>query len=209
MKIAMIGAGNIGSALAAACTRAGHEVTITAAHREDAEKAAGQTGARPASSNRAAVKDADVVVLAVPYSAVGGILSELGDAVAGKVVIDVTNRMNPNAPGSVVDGSSNAEAIQAKAPAARVVKALNTVFASRQADPNINGVPLDGFVAGDNPDAKKTALELLRGLGYRPIDAGPLSMARALEAMGWMNIYLNMKNGWSWQDGWKLLGPTG
>jgi predicted dinucleotide-binding enzyme len=95
------------------------------------------------------------------------------------------------------------------APNARVVKAFNTILAAHQAAPDIDGIQLDGFVAGDDGAAKKKVLELVTSLGFRPIDAGPLAMARALEGMGTLNISLNMTNGWPWQSGWKLLGPTG
>jgi predicted dinucleotide-binding enzyme len=70
-------------------------------------------------------------------------------------------------------------------------------------------VQLDGFVAGDDPGAKRQVLDLVQSLGFRPIDTGPLTMSRALEAMGMLNISLNMKNDWPWQTGWKLVGPTG
>jgi 8-hydroxy-5-deazaflavin:NADPH oxidoreductase len=149
------------------------------------------------------------VVLAVPFAAVTDILAEVGDALVGKVVIDVTNRLNPDDPGAVRDGSSNAEQIQARASGARVVKAFNTVFAARQADPVVDGLQLDGFVAGDNDAGKRQVLELVGSIGFRPIDAGPLSMARALEAMAVLNIMLQIWNGWPWQAGWKLAGPTG
>jgi 8-hydroxy-5-deazaflavin:NADPH oxidoreductase len=95
------------------------------------------------------------------------------------------------------------------APSAKVIKAFNTIFAAHQVDPLIDGIQLDGFVAGDDGGAKGRVLELVGTLGFRPIDAGPLAMARALEAMAVLNIQLNMGNGWPWQTGWKLLGPTG
>ena len=95
------------------------------------------------------------------------------------------------------------------APNARVVKAFNTVFAAHQADPVVDGIHLDGFVAGDDGAAKEQVLGLVGSLGFRPIDAGALAMARALEGMAVLNISLNMTNGWPWQTGWKLLGPTG
>jgi 8-hydroxy-5-deazaflavin:NADPH oxidoreductase len=94
-----------------------------------------------------------VVVLAVPYPAVDGVLVDVGDALAGKVLVDATNRVDPADPGSVLDGTSAAEQIQARVPAARVVKAFDTAFASRQADPVVDGVALDAFIAGDDDQA--------------------------------------------------------
>jgi 8-hydroxy-5-deazaflavin:NADPH oxidoreductase len=196
MEIAIIGAGNVGRALAGSLGRAGHSVTLSAQHYDHATAVAQDTGARAADSNRSAVQQAAVVMLAVPFSAVNDILAEVGDTLDGKVVIDVTNRLNPDDPGAVLDGSSNAEQIQARAGGARVVKAFNTALAARQADPVVDGVQLDGLVAGGDDAAKRQALELVGSVGFRPIDAGPLSMARALEAMAALNIMLQMWNRW-------------
>lgn len=209
MDIAIIGAGNVGGALAAAASRAGHDVAITASSRKSAEETAGRAGARVAGSNREAAEAAEVVILAVPLQAIDEVLGEIGEAIDGKIVVDVTNRMDMENPASVIDGSSNAETIQSRAPGARVVKAFNYALAARQAEPAVGGEPLDGFVAGDDQEAKGKVLDLVESLGFRPIDAGPLAMARALEAMAVLNTSLNMGNDWSWQSGWKLVGPLG
>jgi predicted dinucleotide-binding enzyme len=209
MDIAIIGAGNVGRALATSATRAGHGVTISDNDPQEAQGLAQATGARAADSNRAAVAGAQIVIFAVPYPAVEGIVRDLGAALDGKTVVDVTNRLNVENPPAAIDGTSNAEQIQAWAPGARVVKAFNTAFAARQADPMVDGVPLDGFVAGDDADAKGAVLELVRSIGFRPVDVGGLGMARALEAMGLLNITLQIRNNWPWQAGWKLLGPMG
>lgn len=209
MNIAIIGAGNVGRALAGSSVRAGHTVTLSSRSQEDAELCAKETGAQAAGSNKDAVEAAAVAVFAVSYPDLDGLLAELGDALTGKIVVDVTNRMDPNDPAQAIDGTSAAEQIQSRVPAARVVKAFNTVFAGRQTDPIVDGIQLDGFVAGDDGQAKATVLELVESIGLRPIDAGSLSMARALEALALLNITLNMRNGWSWQSGWKLVGPTG
>jgi predicted dinucleotide-binding enzyme len=164
---------------------------------------------RAADSNQQAISAADVVVLAVPYPTVDAVLAEAGGALDGKVVIDTTNRVDPAAPGSTLDGTSSAEQIQARAPGAKVVKAFNTAFASRQADPVVDGVALDGFLAGDDEQAKRTVTELVDSIGFRPIDVGPLAMARALEALALLNIMLQIRNNWPWQAGFKLVGPTG
>ena len=100
-----------------------------------------------------------------------------------------------------------AEQIQKRVPKAHVVKALNYALASRLADPKVNGSRLEGFVAGDDEAAKKLALEFVKSVGFRPIDAGPLAMARALESMAVLNITLQARNNWPWQHGWKLVGP--
>ena len=208
MDIAIIGAGNVGKALATSLTKAGDDIIITAADVEHAAASAEEVGARSAKSNREAVEGADAVILAVPYTAVDEVLAEIGDALAGKIVIDVTNRMDPSDPTATLDGTSASEQIQMKAPQARVVKAFNTVFATNQANPVVEGIELDGFVAGDDEEAKRAVLELVKSIGLRPLDAGPLAMARALEAMGLLNISLNARNNWTWQSGWKLVGPS-
>ena len=205
MKIGIIGVGNVGQALAKGSVRAGHTVAITATHAEEAGHVAAEVGAKAAPSNAEAVADAVVVILAVPFDAVDAITRELGSRLDGKVLIDVTNRFSPEQ----LDGTSNAEIIQRMAPNAKVVKAFNTIFASHQADPIIDDIQLDGFVAGDDGAAKQQVLALVASLGFRPIDTGPLTMARALEGMGMLNISLNMTHKWPWQTGWKLLGPTG
>ena|SRR5688572_29230505 len=204
MKIGIIGAGNVGGALGKASVRAGHTVAISAEDPEHAATVAKEVGARGARSNQEAVADAEVVILAVPFEAIAGILKELGAAAHNKVIVDVSNRFA----GDQLGAPSNAEQVQ-KMTKAPVIKAFNTIFASHQADPKVDGVALDGFVAGDDAGAKRTGLALVESLGFKPIDAGPLAMARALEGMGTLNIALNMSNGWPWQSGWKLLGPTG
>jgi len=208
MQIAILGSGNVGKALASSFTRAGHSVTLTASNPDNARAAATRTGAQAADSNQQAAGAAEVVVLAVQYPTVDAVLAETGDALDGKVLIDTTNRVDPADPGSVLDGTSAAEQLQARVPGARVVKAFNTAFASRQADPVVDGVALDGYLAGDDDQAKQTVTELVSSIGFRPVDVGPLVMARALEALALLNIMLQIRNNWPWQAGFKLVGPT-
>ena len=203
MQIAIIGAGNVGRALASSMTRAGHDVTVSAAHAEHATETAAETGARAASSTAEAISAADVVVLAVPTTALDQLAGEIASKVAGKVVVDVANRPTPNADGPA---TSIAEELQAKLPNARVVKAFNTAFASRQAAPRVAGIAPDGYVAGDDADAKRTTLELVESIGFRPVDAGSLAAARTLEGMAWLIIQRNLAGG-TWQEAWALVGP--
>ncbi|HET7676710.1 MAG TPA: NAD(P)-binding domain-containing protein [Candidatus Limnocylindrales bacterium] len=207
VDIAIIGAGNVGTALAGSLVRAGHSVAISAADGSHARRAALASGARAAADNIEAARAAEVVVLAVPYAAVPDLLAEIGGSLEGKVVVDVTNPLRSDL-GGLATATSAAEEIQARLPAARVVKALNTAFAVHQADPHVEGTEVDGFVAGDDAAARAKVLALVESIGFRPIDAGPLTMARALASLALLNISLQVRHGWSWQSGWKLVGPT-
>lgn len=210
MDIAIIGAGNVGKAITRSATRAGHTVTLSSSSGDSAIAAAQEYGATAAASNREAVQSAEVVILAVPFTAVDAILAEVGDQLDGKVLVDATNPLNPDYSGLAFDDTSGAQVIQGKAPKARVVKAFNTAFAARQVDPSVaGGLRVDGYAAGDDQAAKDEVLALLADVGFNPVDAGPLAMARYLEGMAWLNISLQMKNDWSWQAGWKLVGPDG
>ena len=203
MQIAIIGAGNVGRALASSLTKAGHDVTITAEHAEHAAEAATQAGATAGTSNADAARGAQVVVFAVPAAAIGQIAGDMGSSLHGKVVIDVTNRPTPTPDGGA---TSIAEELQGQLPDAHVVKAFNTLFASRQANPQLGGIAADGYVAGNDATAKQTVLDVVESVGFRPVDAGSLASARTLEGMAWLNIQRALAGG-TWQDAWVLVGP--
>jgi NADPH-dependent F420 reductase len=208
VRIAIIGVGNVGSALARACKTAGHTVVVTSRDPAHAEKIADELQVASAASGREAVQDAQMVVLAVPPKAVAPVLDDIAELLEGAIVVDPTN---PAEDREVIlrAAASLAEGVALLAPGARVVKAFNTIFASRLNDSVVDGVPLDGFYAGDDEGAKRVVAELLGMMGFRPVDTGELLTARALELMAFLNMSLNARNGWSWQTGWKLLGPTG
>jgi predicted dinucleotide-binding enzyme len=207
MDIAIIGSGNVGSALARSATRAGHNVTIASQDTEEADRLADSVGGQAVGSNEEAVASADMAFLAVPSNVVVDVATNLGDAARGKVLVDVTNRPTPAEDGTTRE--SIAEEVQAQAPQAHVVKAINTIFAARQADPDIGGTPADGYVAGDDPDAKKAVLSFVESIGLTPYDVGPLAVARTLEGMAWIHISLAQKHDWPWQSAWKIVGPKG
>lgn len=173
MKIAIIGDGNVGSAIRRGAERAGHEARATgkANVRETAEWG-------------------EVVVLAVPFGAVEDAVKTMGDAVNGKVLVDVTNALDENM--SLVIGctTSGAEELQKKATEARVVKAFNTVFAQHQDKGRVGEDVLTLFVAGDDESAVQTILELGTAIGFDAVKAGPLENARWLETLGFLNIQL-------------------
>jgi NADPH-dependent F420 reductase len=196
----------VGTALAGSFKRAGHDVIVASRDPEDAGGVATATGARVGTSNSAAACEADVVILAIPFSSAAEVAREIAAAVAGKPVVDATNRMSFGASGPEIDTStSNAEELAGLLPGAHVVKAFNTLLASKQVDPTSSGVQLDGFVAGDDAAAKSLVLDLAGSIGLHPVDVGPLSRARQLEGLAFLNIVLNVANGGSWQSGWKLV----
>jgi NADPH-dependent F420 reductase len=207
MRIAIIGAGNVGGGLATAATKAGHDVVLSAGDPASAQRRA-EAGATAAGSNAEAVRDADVVVIAIPGTAVADVVAELTDELAGKVVINAANALTPDYSDLFTGELSLAESVQKQAPQARVVSALGTIFASRYADPTENGQPLQALMAGDDAEAKATVAQLVESLGFRPVDAGSLRFARSLEEMAFLNISLNAANGWTWQSAYALVGPT-
>ncbi len=209
MKYAILGSGNVGTTITRAVTAAGHEAVVADVDESALSALAAEIPAASTTSDTGqAVADADVVVLAVPFDVVEDLVSAHAAALAETVVVDATNPLAADLSGLVTDaGPAGAQRVQAAAPGARVVKAFNTVFAGNQAEAEVDGVQLDGFVAGDDADAKQVVTELLEHVGYRVIDVGGLSAARYLEGMAFLNIALNAQNGLPWQSGWKLVGP--
>jgi 8-hydroxy-5-deazaflavin:NADPH oxidoreductase len=211
MKIAIIGTGNVGTAVGGSLVRAGHQVTFAARDAEKARKVASELGASTAESPAEAARDAEVIVLAVPYLAAEEVAAELAGQAAGKVVIDATNPIKADYSGLATEaGESGAERFGQLLAGARMVKALNTIFASVQADPTIYGTTVDALYATDDPVARTAVIAVLSSMGFRPVGVGPLAAARELEAMAWLNIRLQMITGGDWRTTFAVLGaPAG
>lgn len=208
MKLAVIGAGNVGGAFSRAAVAAGHSVVLTSGASGNAQRVAAEIGATAAASNAQAVDGADLVLLAVPGSAVPAVAAELRDSISGAIVVDATNPLNATYTDLVMSGASAAADLQVLIPDARVVKAFNTVLASRYADPVEGGHALPVLIAGDDAAARASVAELARSLGFQSLEAGGLRFARSLEEMAFLNITLNAANGWAWRSAWTLVGPT-
>ncbi len=207
MRIAVLGSGAVGAGLAGAAVAAGHDVVLTAARPDRARRAAVATGARAVAGNAEAVVGADLVVLAVPHGAVADVVAGLGD-LTGAVVVDATNPLDAAATDLTTRGTSAGEALQRRLPGARVVKAFNTVFASRYAEPLEDGAPIDALIAGDDAAAKRAVAAFAGSLGLRAVDVGGLRLARALEEMALLNIRLNAAGGLPFRSAWRLVGPV-
>lgn len=175
MTIAVIGTGNVGSALAKGLKESGQDVV--------------SVGKDPAEVRRAS-EEADTIILAVPFGAVQDVVKTAGSAWAGKTVIDVTNALTEDMQLALGYTTSGAEELQKAVPGAHVVKAFNGVFAQHMSTGELNGQQLTTFVAGDHEDAKQQTLDLAKGIGFDAVDAGPLQNARLLEPLGYFNIQL-------------------
>lgn len=208
MRIGIVGGtGKEGRGLALRWARAGHEVRLGS---RDAGRArslalelartlpAGATQVTPPISggdNVWAVRDADVVVLSVPYGAHAVTLRELAPALAGKLLIDITVPLSPPRVREVHLPAGQSAALEAQAllgPDVRVVAALHHASSGHLADLE-HPVDCDVLACSDDVEARSTAVALLGDLGMRALDAGPLRNAIALESMTPVLLYLNQR----------------
>ena len=194
--IAVIGTGDVGSALGPEFAAQGHTIVYGSREPERSKVKAlvEKTGELASATTPAdAAAQADIVVLAVPGLMVEEITKSLGD-LSGKIIIDPTNPLERrmNRLEHAVD-TSNAEIIQAAAPGAYVVKAFNTLNWKTMVEPSSAGGPVSIPLVGDNGRAKEKVAELVSGMGLEPIDVGPLRDARWVEGM--LILWINNRYG--------------
>ena len=184
--IAIIGTGNVGAALGPEFAEQGHTIVYGSrdASSDDVKALVAKTGDGTTATTPAnAVRDADIVVLAVPGMLVAEITQGLGD-LSGKIIIDPTNPLNRTDSGLVHGvATSNAEIIQEVAPGAYVVKAFNALSWRTMVDPDSSGGPVSIPLAGNSDDAKATVTLLVEGMGLEAIDVGNVENARWVEGM--------------------------
>ncbi len=186
--LSIIGTGGMAAAIGGRAAQAGLVVEVISRDAAKARALADRLGAGATIGTYGAAPTGDIVVLAVPYGHAAAVVGEFGDALAGKVIVDITNPVSPDLAGLVTPhGSSGSQEIARHAPAgATVVKAFNTLFGHVLA----TGAPLDAFIAADDATAKARVSAFLERLGLRPLDVGGLHMAQTLEALGLMMIGL-------------------
>ncbi|WP_440710180.1 NADPH-dependent F420 reductase [Herbiconiux sp. YIM B11900] len=188
-RITIIGKGSMGNAIGGVFAAGGSDVAYVT--HGDTE----------------ATVSGDTVVLAVPYPEVDGILASLGAQLTGKTVVDITNPVDFSTFDSLVvpaDGSAAAE-IQAKLPGSHVLKAFNTTFAATLASKQVGGVLTTVLVAGDDTDAKTALIEAILAGGLSALDAGALSRARELEALGFLQLTLAAREKIGWNGGFAVI----
>ena len=183
--ISIIGSGNMADAIGTRATKHGHTVELMSRDTAKAQALADRIGHGATVGTFGAVPRGDIVIVAVLWQSAVDVVAQYGDALAGKILIDITNPFNNDVSGLVTTvGSSVSDQIAAAAPDdAHVVKAFNTILRGVLADEK----RLDAFFAGDSAEAKATVAAFLESLDLRPLDAGGLDMAHALE---WASILL-------------------
>lgn len=194
--ISIIGSGNMAAAIAGRIVKAGYTVEVVSRDPAKARALADQLAAGATTGTYGAAPAGDIVILAVPYSGAAAVVVDYGDALAGKVIIDITNPVAPDLAGLVTPHrSSGAQETAKNLPAgAHVVKAFNTIFGHVLA----KGGRLDAFIAADDAEAKARVSTFLETLGLRPFDVGGLHMAQTLEALGLMMIGLAKNGAGTW-----------
>jgi hypothetical protein len=197
MKIAIIGTGNIGGGLGRLWLAHGHEVIFGVRDEGKVEETRKTFAGAEAAGIRETVANADLVLIAVPWPAMGEVLGELGQT-GGKVLVDATNPLKKDLSGlEALDGTSAAEMVQNAHPDARVVKAFNSLGAAFLGHGEVGGGVADGFYCGDDEDAKRMVAKLIEQAGLKPADCGPLRNARYLEAMAmlWIDMAFGSRRG--------------
>ena len=200
--ISIIGTGGMAAAIGGRTAKAGYTVEVVSRDPAKARALADQLAAGATTGTYGAAPAGDIVILAVPYGSAAAVVAEFGDALDGKVIIDITNPVSPDLTGLVTPhGSSGAQEIAKGLPAtAHVVKAFNTVFGHVLAK---NG-RLDAFIAADDAQAKARVSTFIESLGLRPLDVGGLHMASTLEALGLMMIGLAKNGAGTWDIALKV-----
>ena len=189
MRIGILGSGLMGGKLGTLFARAGHQVVFSyTRHQEKLKRLSKEAGVNArAGTPREAVRDADALLLAAHWLRMDDVLNQAGD-LSGKVIVTCSLPMNADNTGLVIGHtSSGAEELAKKLPNARVVCAFNTVpsevlFGVFEGRARHNRPGL--VYCGDAPAAKTIAATLIRDIGFDPVDAGPLRIARYMEPFG-------------------------
>jgi predicted dinucleotide-binding enzyme len=213
MNVTIIGAGNMGRGIGTRAVAGGHSVTFVDANPETAQtvaaevKKAAKNGVQVSASSIGDVQLGDVVVLALWYGTNIEVAKQLGEKLAGKVVVDIANPLNSTYDGlaTAPDSSSAEDVAKAAASSAKVVKAFNSTYAGTLLAGQVDGKPLDVFIAGDDADAKAKVAQIVKDGGLRPVDTGPLSRARQIEGMQFLHIVAQGGLGTNWASTIKIL----
>lgn len=207
MKVTIIGAGNMGRAIATRAIAGGHEAEIVDRDPAEARKLAEEVGGSATALEPDSPFGGEVVVFAVYYPGIKDAVRQYADRLGGKVVVDITNPVDTETWDRLATepGSSSAEEVaQLVPPGTPVVKAFNTTFAPTLVDGEVDSQQLDVLIAGDDEDAKQKVAQLASDGGLRPLDVGQLSRAQQLEHLGLLHITLQQPHNLNFRSTFKL-----
>jgi 8-hydroxy-5-deazaflavin:NADPH oxidoreductase len=207
MEVTIIGTGNMARGIGTRVLAGGHALTVVGKDQERAQGVADDLGEGNVSTAVSGDQlGGDVIVLAVYYPDARGAVEQYRDQLAGKPVVDITNPVNETFDGLVVPADSSAtQELSQLAPDARFVKAFNTTFAKTLSSGEVSGHQLDVLIAGDDSGAKDAVAALARDGGLNPIDVGPQTRARELEALGLLHVTLQEQLGTGFASAVKLI----
>ena len=205
-RIAMIGSGNVGTALAPALVRAGYDVVYGVRDIADPKHADASITIR---STNDAAQWAELIVLAVNWAQVDGALADCGD-LDGKILLDCTNPLafGPEGISLVLGFDTSAGEIIASKTKANVVKTLNHVGSPVMAKAHDYATRPVQFVCGEDASAKQVVSGLLRDIGFRPADYGGIENARKLEPLAMLWIDQIYKYGMEPTNAFTFIGPN-
>ena len=196
--IGILGAGNVGTALARALIARGESVLIGVPSPDKYRDAVANLGPGAAiGTTDAAIEGSDLVILATPYAAALSVARSRPEW-GNRILVDATNPLAPGLAGlSVGTTTSGAEEIARAARGARVVKAFNTTGAENMADSHYPGGAVFMPVCGDDAEARNRVVTLATLIGFDAVDCGDLSAARYLEpfAMTWIHMAIRLGHG--------------
>jgi predicted dinucleotide-binding enzyme len=206
MDITIIGTGNMARGIATRALEGGHGVTLLGTAKAKAEALAQELPGEARAGEVGDPLSGNVVVLAVWYQAVPDVLARYGDQLDGKVVVDITNPVDPETYAPLtVEAGSVAQEIARTVPGAKVVKAFNTTFAGTLVDGEVAGAPLDVFIASDDDEAKRVVAQIVSDGGQRAVDVGPLALAHQLEGAGYLNMAVQPALGTNYASALKVV----
>ena len=212
--ISIIGStGNMGSAIAKSLAKGNYRLLLCAGKHHSADALAKEIKDNHPSAEVEAIDcsynatwEADIIIAAIPFEAEKDIAAKISEVANQKIVISIANPLNETYNGLLTaPDTSAAEELQKLLPNSKVVKAFNTTFAADFSQPVIDGKQADAFIAANDTEALQIVSELVETAGFNPVIAGDLSASRTLEQMQLLLIQLNMKNGYNWLAGWKIL----
>jgi len=205
MKVAIIGAGKLGTSIARLLSKTHDVVMCFSTNQNKLIETAAELGVGWATP-KDAVQDARVAALTVPWSAIRTALAQAGQ-MDGKVLWDCTNPMNPDKTGLLVGTDCSAgETVAGIVPRALVVKAIPPFAELLEQPPEASGKMRSSvFICGDNAEAKTTVSALVSELGADPVDAGPLTSARFTEPLGMLLVRLAYAQGFGGRIGTALV----